>query len=148
MSFNILIPSLGMAAVVLSSCAPLTPYEPTSPSGSQQIATSPGQMTPEQQAAEQKRIADAQAEARRQAENRENTQVNNSGTASGENSGTSTPDVEPDKPDYRRAIPIPGREGMVFNPFTNNPVDVRGIPSGSLVRDPADPNMEHKFRVP
>ena len=50
--------------------------------------------------------------------------------------------------DYRRAILIPGKEGFVFNPFTNNPVDVRGIPSGTLVRDPQDPNTEHKFRVP
>ena len=50
--------------------------------------------------------------------------------------------------DYRRAILIPGKEGFVFNPFTNNPVDVRGIPSGTKVRDPQDPNKEHIFRVP
>ena len=43
---------------------------------------------------------------------------------------------------------IPGKEGFVFNPYTNNPVDVRGIPSGTLVRDPQDPNKDHKFRVP
>ena len=46
------------------------------------------------------------------------------------------------------AVPIPGKEGFVFNPFTNDPVDVRAIPPGTLVRDPNDPNPDHKFRVP
>lgn len=147
MSFNVLIPSLGVAAVVFSSCAPLTPYSPNTQPGGQQVATTPQQTAEEQQAAEQKRIEEARAEARRQAENRESTPPSNPGT-SNQNSGGGTTETKPDKPDYRRAIPIPGREGMVFNPFTNNPVDVRGIPSGSLVRDPADPNMDHKFRVP
>lgn len=49
---------------------------------------------------------------------------------------------------YRMSVPVPGKEGYVFNPFNNNPVDVRGIPPGTLVRDPADPDKEHKFRVP
>ena len=53
------------------------------------------------------------------------------------------------KAGYPRAIPIPGKEGYVFNPHTNNPVDVRGIPSGTLVEDPQDPNgSKHRFRVP
>lgn len=50
--------------------------------------------------------------------------------------------------DYKVGKPLPGKEGYIFNPFTNNPVDVRGIPSGTLVRDPADPDKEHIFRVP
>ena len=54
----------------------------------------------------------------------------------------------PPRQDYRVAIPIPGKEGFVFNPFTNDPVDVRAIPPGTLVRDPNDPDPEHKFRVP
>jgi len=60
------------------------------------------------------------------------------------------PDPKPDpKPGHPRAIPIPGKEGYVFNPFTNNPVDVRGIPSGTLVQDPQDADRaKHSFRVP
>ena len=54
----------------------------------------------------------------------------------------------PPRQDYRVAVPIPGKEGFVFNPFTNDPVDVRAIPSGTLVRDPNDPDPDHKFRVP
>jgi hypothetical protein len=54
----------------------------------------------------------------------------------------------PPKRDYRTAVAIPGKQGFVFNPFTNNAVDVRAIPAGTLVRDPNDPDAEHKFRVP
>lgn len=46
------------------------------------------------------------------------------------------------------AEPIPDKEGFFFNPWTNNPVDCRGIPPGTLVRDPGDPDPDHKFRVP
>lgn len=49
---------------------------------------------------------------------------------------------------YLEALPVPGREGFVFNPYTEKIVDVRGINSGSLIRDPGDPNQDHKFRVP
>ncbi len=58
------------------------------------------------------------------------------------------PVIPPPKQDYREGIPIPGKPGFVFNPFTNRPVDVRAIPPGTLVRDPEDPNPDHKFRVP
>ncbi|MGE9268917.1 MAG: hypothetical protein ACQKBY_12545 [Verrucomicrobiales bacterium] len=59
---------------------------------------------------------------------------------------TTAPKPKP-KPKYDTALAIPGREGFVFNPHTNEPVDVRGIPSGSLVTDPNDAEGR-KFRVP
>ncbi len=43
---------------------------------------------------------------------------------------------------------VPGRPGFVFNPFTQNMVDVDGIPSGTKVRDPQDNNEDNKFYVP
>lgn len=46
------------------------------------------------------------------------------------------------------ARPVPGKPGTVFNPFTSNHVDVNGIPSGTKVRDPLDPNPKNVFRVP
>jgi len=46
------------------------------------------------------------------------------------------------------ARPIPGKPGYVFNPWNHNPVYIQGIRSGSKVRDPADPNKDHIFRVP
>lgn len=66
-------------------------------------------------------------------------------------SGTTTP---PDKPvsgprDYAFANPVPGKEGFVFSPYNNKLVDVRDIPSGTLVQDPTYPASEKKyFRVP
>ncbi len=46
------------------------------------------------------------------------------------------------------AAPVPEKDGFVFNPYTHNQVDVRGIPSGTKVRDPHDPNSAHVFKVP
>lgn len=46
------------------------------------------------------------------------------------------------------AAPVPGKEGFVYNPYTHNQVDVRGIPSGTKVRDPHDSNPAHIFKVP
>lgn len=54
---------------------------------------------------------------------------------------------KPDKPKYPTATAIPGKAGHVFNPYTNDPVDVRGIPSGSKVTDPND-SESRVFRVP
>lgn len=56
--------------------------------------------------------------------------------------------VNPTPTTYQYASKVPGKAGYVFNPFTQNQVDVRGIPSGTLVRDPNDSNPAHKFRVP
>ena len=47
------------------------------------------------------------------------------------------------------ARPIPGKEGVVFSPFNNKPIDVKGYASGTLVADPTFPLEEKKyFRVP
>jgi hypothetical protein len=50
---------------------------------------------------------------------------------------------------YPQAAMVPGMEGMVFSPHNNRVVDVRGIPSGTLVMDPTYPPAERRFfRVP
>lgn len=56
--------------------------------------------------------------------------------------------VQAPKSKYPTAVPVPGKPGFVFNPYTNNIVDVRGIGPGRLCRDPEDPDPNHKFRVP
>jgi hypothetical protein len=53
---------------------------------------------------------------------------------------------EPVGPPTAKAVP--GRSGFVFNPFTGNIVDVRGLSEGLLVRDPQDSDRSHTFRVP
>jgi len=52
------------------------------------------------------------------------------------------------RPMSKFAAPVPGKPGFVYNPFTRNQVDVRGIPSGTKVRDPHDSNPAHIFKVP
>jgi hypothetical protein len=47
------------------------------------------------------------------------------------------------------AAAIPEAPGMVYSPFNQKVVDVRGVPSGTLVQDPSFPAQEKKyFRVP
>ncbi|MBK1882459.1 hypothetical protein JIN85_08535 [Luteolibacter pohnpeiensis] len=61
------------------------------------------------------------------------------------------PKPEPTKPkqDYSYAMPVPGHEGYVLSPYNGKQIDVRGIPSGTLVQDPTYPAAEKKFfRVP
>jgi len=60
----------------------------------------------------------------------------------------STPQGEPAPPEYQTAKRVSGRVGYVFNPSTNEEVDVRGIPKGSLIRDPKYSIKDHKSRVP
>lgn len=54
----------------------------------------------------------------------------------------------PEKRSYPIALAIPGKPGFVYNPYNNNPVFIKDIPSGKTVLDPQDPNKEHKFKVP
>ena len=135
MKIHLLILVQGLACGLLSSC--LTPYPPNPYAPLPGNSPYPGDgstLTDE----DQEDIRNARDEARDQEEN-----TNTPGGQGGEN-----PDTLPPKRDYRVAVPMPGKEGFVFNPFTNRPVDVRGIPPGTLVRAPNDPNTDHKFRVP
>lgn len=56
--------------------------------------------------------------------------------------------IQPPQSKYPTAAAVPGKPGFVFNPYTHNIVDVKGIGSGRLCRDPEDPDPNHKFRVP
>ncbi len=47
------------------------------------------------------------------------------------------------------AAPVPGKQGFVISPHSGKIIDVRDIPSGTLVVDPAFPPEERKYlRVP
>lgn len=52
-----------------------------------------------------------------------------------------------EKSKYPTAIPVPGKPRFVFNPFTQNHVNVDGIPSGTKVIDPHD-KQKRIFLVP
>jgi len=69
-----------------------------------------------------------------------------------EGGGTVTPPggtEAPGKPDYEYATPVAGKPGFVLSPYNGKMIDVKGIPSGTLVADPTYPASEKKyFRVP
>ena len=72
-----------------------------------------------------------------------------------ENPNPSTQPTDRTKPsgeakrEYVYANKVPGKDGFVFSPYNNKVVDVRDIPTGTLVMDPTYPAAEKKFfRVP
>ena len=141
----------------LVSCTPYPPYEPVA---SDQMPGAPGQPTPtapdsspertmtaaqkrEEERRQERIKANREAEARRKALQKEKE-------ANDRVEPITPPKRDPIEPSkrYRTAMAIPGKPGYVFNPWTNKSVDVRGIPSGTLIRDPNDGDPDHKFRVP
>lgn len=63
--------------------------------------------------------------------------------------GTITPPPVEKRVDYPVASKVPGKEGYVFSPFNNKLIDVKDMPSGTLVSDPTYPESAKKFfRVP
>ncbi len=70
------------------------------------------------------------------------------GSGSG-TTGPNKPPVEEKRTDYAFANKVPGKEGFVFSPYNNKIVDVRDIPSGTLVQDPTYTGAgKGYFRVP
>jgi len=120
--------------IALASCVPIE--DPRIQQGPPQQQ----ELTPEQtrlQELEKQRLAEAEAELIRQQNQFEN----------GGNQNTGLNPVGPT--DYPFASKVPGKEGFVFSPYNKQVVDVRDIPSGTLVQDPTYPASEKKyFRVP
>lgn len=150
-----------LSGALLISCTPAYPpgHNPNMPTGN--LVLGPNQ--PYEKTIEQleRELAERKAEEKRRIEARERS-IEEAGqdlagrdTPPGTNptttsDETSLVELNPNrKKTYQTARKIPGKAGYVFNPWTMEPVDVRGIPSGSLVQDPNDPNKSiHRFRVP
>lgn len=128
-------------AVIASSCHPVKepPQKPV-----------PKKPTPEEEAklkAEEERKK-AEEELKKK---QEEANANNPGGLPGTDNQLQPP--PPPEPPVRRDYPfankVPGKDGFVFSPYNNKVVDVREIPSGTLVADPTYPPAEKKyFRVP
>jgi len=58
---------------------------------------------------------------------------------------SSKPKPKPKKKVYPKATPVPGKDGYVFSPYNNKVINVGGIPSGQLVKDPEDPAEAKRF---
>lgn len=140
-SKSILIP-LGIliplaAAVLVGACSPY--QSPPSPQNSWP-PNAPGEQTITSE--EQRQIEENRKRLEQEQHNRSRAE---GGQWSGANNNASS---MPAKPKYPTASAVPGKPGFVFNPYTHNIVDVKGIASGRLCRDPEDQDPSHKFRVP
>ena len=150
-----------LSGALLVSCTPAYPpgHNPNMPAGN--LVLGPNQPYEKTIAQLEIELAERKAEEKRRIEARERSieeaardlvaqdtpPVINPATTSDQTSLGETNTNR--KKTYQTARKIPGKSGYVFNPWTMEPVDVRGIPSGSLVQDPNDPNKSiHRFRVP
>ncbi|MFT3990537.1 MAG: hypothetical protein QM680_03920 [Luteolibacter sp.] len=134
-----------LGCLLMASCYPIQEGPRRKPNqGPDQSVTSQNQQKIQDQRDKMKQKAEA-----------EKTKAENSGrqaadTASQQTSDTTPkPPVEPKRAEYQFADPVPGRPGFVLSPYNKKIVDVRDIPSGTLVQDPTYPAEQKKyFRVP
>lgn len=141
--------STGFAAlgcVLLASCYPYN-ENPQHRSGRRPPATTPTAVE-QQKIKEQRDLAQKEANLKKQESNKKTE--DSLPSTSNNTAGTETPKPPTEtKRDYAFANKVPGKEGFVFSPYNNKVVDVRDIPSGTLVQDPTYPAAEKKyFRVP
>lgn len=140
--------SSGLAAALCVALASCYPY----PENQQQKKTT---QAPQKLTAEQEKLKKQEDLKKKQEEELKNTQPSPSDVTQTPPDNTTLPQnntpppVEPKRNEYAFANKVPGKEGFVFSPYNNKVVDVRDIPSGTLVQDPTYPASEKKyFRVP
>ena len=134
-------------ALLVGACSPFYP-KPTPPNPTAQTPSGTQTLTPEQQRLLDESRAN-QGTANQQGQGTQNTNLTPSNVdgMGGTPGGSMTPPPAGSK-NYPTASPVPGKPGFVFNPYTHNIVDVKGIAAGKLCRDPEDVDTTHKFRVP
>ena len=138
----------GLAAIVCMTLASCYPYNENSK------YRPPGQR-PDKMAAASEATKKKQEELKKAAEEDMKKREEASTPPPPQNPGPTTAPSDPPAPqvekrnDYEFANKVPGKEGFVFSPYNNKVIDVRDIPSGTLVQDPTFPASEKKyFRVP
>lgn len=137
--------SFGLAAlggVLLASCYPYNenPPQDKTPAAPEKTATTPDPLKLKEQEELKKKEAEELAK----------TKAVEDSTATTPPTSEKPPKTSTEtKRDYAFANKVPGKDGFVFSPYNNKVVDVRDIPSGTLVQDPTYPAAEKKyFRVP
>ncbi len=139
MNSRFLIGSATLGSILLASCYPFEERgrPPTGPVPPEQTVTSPTQQQVQQQRERMRERSEKPPSAPTRRDALEDTPA-----------PAPKPPAE-EKRDFDFAAPVPGKPGFVFSPFNQKIVDVRDIPSGTLVQDPTYPASEKKyFRVP
>jgi hypothetical protein len=155
MNLRLILPAAA-AVLLAASCTPYVEPPPDAPSDpSNRKPTPEEQEKIRQQREEQKKKDEANQTPGRDTKPEGETAggptaepPKNDGSAGESGGGTGEKPASPPK-EIPVARPVPGKPGMVFSPFNNKVIDVKGIPSGRLVADPTYPASEKKhFRVP
>lgn len=137
-----------LGCVVLASCYPYNENRYRKPDGNQRktTVTSAEQQKIQQQRDEMKAKDEQKKET---AEKPPETNTTNTAPANPTTPAETPKPPAEEKRDYAYANKVPGKEGFVFSPYNNKIVDVRDIPSGTLVQDPTyTGNGKGYFRVP
>ncbi len=104
----------------------------------------------QQKVKEQRELAKKEAKTNKEEELKTTPEANSgNGPTPSTSPGIESPKPAVEKREYSYANKVPGKDGFVFSPYNNKVVDVRDIPSGTLVQDPTYPAADKKyFRVP
>lgn len=143
---------IALGCVFLASCYPYDETKGKKPTKKQAQKTV---TTAEQQKIQEQRDALKQKEAPKTPETSVTTPPSSTAPINTAPPGTSTPPaptpppVVEKRPEYKFAQKVPGKEGFVLSPYNGKVVDVRDIPSGTLVQDPTyTGDGKGYFRVP
>lgn len=151
MNLRLILPAAA-ALFLAASCTPYVEPPPEAPAD-------PGKRKPTPEEQEKIRQQREEMKEKNEADQTPDKEKEKEGASQGEG-GTVKPDsgsseggaekpAAPAPKEIPVARPVPGKPGMVFSPFNNKVIDVKGIPSGRLVADPTYPASEKKhFRVP
>lgn len=145
MNSHLLTGFTALGCVLLASCYPYNENQNQKPVNKPEQKT----LTP----AEQKKVQE-ERDLMKQKEEAKKKENLTEGLPPGPSDNTTTTDLPkpttPDKkPEYKFASKVPGKEGFVFSPYNNKVVDVRDIPTGTLVQDPTYTGEgKGYFRVP
>jgi hypothetical protein len=134
-----------LGCVLLASCYPYDESQKKKPveKPADKTVTSAEQQKLQEQ---RDKLKEKQLEAKKEEEKKESPTETTDTTTPSENP---KPPIEEKRTDYAFANKVPGKEGFVFSPYNNKVVDVRDIPSGTLVQDPTYTGAgKGYFRVP
>ena len=141
--------ALGCAMMV--SCYPYNEntQKPIKKPATDQTVTSPAQQEIKDERAKLKKKKDLakKNEMKQRNESADSPSAGDSSPKPKSSPSTTAAPPAPEKPKYPYANKIPGKDGFVFSPYNNKPIDVRGMASGTLVQDPTFSD-EKRFRVP
>jgi hypothetical protein len=153
MNFRLSSLFITLGCIFLASCYPYDESQgkkPTKKQAQKSVTTAEQQKIQEQRDALKQKEAPKTPEAPGNTTSQVTPPVNTAppGT-SPQSTPAPTPPVEEKRPEYKFAEKVPGQEGFVLSPYNGKKIDVRGMPTGTLVQDPTYTGAgKGYFRVP